>query len=168
MLVCAATAAQAANVKITPLGGVDGEFCRLDRALIFEDPDSTRLLYDAGRSVAGADDLRLGKIDGLLVSHMHGDHVGNRHMKAVNSGTCAKPDFLVDATPNTLTVNIALKKGATIVTGSEMPPFFAAKLKANGGDPKKSVLARFGGTKKVGGVAISTVPASHSNGLAPE
>lgn len=166
-LVCAVSAAQAANVKVTPLGGVDGEFCRLDRALIFEDPDGTRILYDAGRTVAGADDPRLGNLDALLVSHMHGDHAGNRHMKAVNSGTCAKPDFSVDATPNTNTVNIALKKNAMIVTGSEMPPFFAGKLKANGGDPKKSVLARFGATKKVGGVGISTVPAAHSNGLAP-
>ena len=42
-----------ANVKITPLGSHDGEFCRLDRAMVFEDPDGTRILYDAGRTVAG-------------------------------------------------------------------------------------------------------------------
>lgn len=159
--------AQAADVKVTPLGGVEGEFCKLDRALIFEDPDGTRLLYDAGRTVAGADDPRLGKIDALLVSHMHGDHVGNKHMKAVNSGTCSKPDASVNATPNSNTVNIALAKNAKIVTGSEMPPFFANKLKALGGNPKNSILARFGATKKVGGVSISTVPASHTNGLHP-
>src|SRR5262245_28573072 len=29
------------TVKITPLGSHDGEFCPLDRALIFEDPDGT-------------------------------------------------------------------------------------------------------------------------------
>lgn len=157
----------AQNVKVTPLGGVDGEFCRLDRALIFEDPNGTRILYDAGRTVAGADDPRLGKIDVILVSHMHGDHVGDRHMKAPNSGTCGKPDFSVVATPNSNTVNIALAKDAKIVTGSEMPPFFAGKLKAGGGNPKNSMLVRFGATKTVGGVAISTVPASHSNGLSP-
>ncbi len=133
--------AMAENVKVTPLGGVDGEFCRLDRALIFEDPNGTRILYDAGCWVAGAEDPRLGKIDVLLVSHMHGDHAGDRHMKAPNSGTCAKPDFSVSSTPNSNTVNIALAKGAAIVTGSEMPPFFAGKLAANGGDPKKSMLA---------------------------
>jgi len=160
--------AAAQNVKVTPLGGVDGEFCRLDRALIFEDPNGTRILYDAGRSVAGADDPRLGKIDVLLVSHMHGDHAGNAHMKAPNSGTCSEPDTSVDATPNSNTVNIALAKGAKIVTGSEMPPFFAGKLKAGGGDPKNSILVRFGATKTVGGVGISTVPAVHSNGLAPD
>ena len=26
-------------VKVTPLGGIDGEFCPQDRALIFEDPE---------------------------------------------------------------------------------------------------------------------------------
>ena len=160
-------AASAANVKVTPLGGQDGEFCRLDRALVFEDPNGTRILYDAGRTVAGPKDPRLGKIDIILVSHMHGDHVGNRHTKAVNAGTCAKPDFSVSAMPNSSSVNIALAKGAKIVTGSEMPPFFAGKLKALGGNPKASVLVRFGAMKTIGGVSISTVPAAHSNGLAP-
>ncbi|MBT5666743.1 MAG: MBL fold metallo-hydrolase [Rhodospirillaceae bacterium] len=160
-------ASHAANVKITPLGQQDGEFCKLDRALIFEDPNGTRLLYDAGRTVAGATDPRLGKIDALLVSHMHGDHVGNKHTKAPNAGTCAKPDFSVNASPNTSTVNIAIAKKAKIVTGSEMPPFFSAKLKANGGNPKDSILVRFGATKTVGGVKISTVPALHTNGLSP-
>jgi hypothetical protein len=47
--------AMAQNVKITPLGSHDGEFCRLDRAMVFEDPDGTRALYDAGRTVAGPD-----------------------------------------------------------------------------------------------------------------
>ena len=55
--------ATAETVKITPLGGQAGEFCRLDRALVLEDPDGTRLLYDPGRTVAGADDPRLGAIN---------------------------------------------------------------------------------------------------------
>ena len=153
-------------VKITPLGGQDGEFCRLDRAMIFEDPNGTRILYDAGRTVAGADDPRLGKIDIVLVSHVHGDHLGDKHTKAVNAGTCAKPDFSVSALPNSNSVNIALAKNAKMVTGSEMPKFFAGKLKAAGGDPKNSQLVRFGAMKTVGGVDITTVPAAHSNGLA--
>ncbi|MGQ0752004.1 MAG: MBL fold metallo-hydrolase [Betaproteobacteria bacterium] len=160
--------ALAANVKVTPLGGQDGEFCPQDRALIFEDPNGTRLLYDPGRTVAGPDDPRLGKIDVILVSHMHGDHVGNAHNKAPNSGSCAKPDMSVSALPNSSAVNIALAKKAKIVTGSEMPPFFANKLKANGGDPRDSILARFGGSVTVGGVRIATVPAMHSNGLDPD
>ena len=69
----------AQSVKVTPLGGIDGEFCPQDRALVFEDPNGTRVLYDPGRTVAGATDPRLGKIDIILVSHMHGDHAGNAH-----------------------------------------------------------------------------------------
>jgi L-ascorbate metabolism protein UlaG (beta-lactamase superfamily) len=160
--------ALAANVKVTPLGGQEGEFCPQDRALVFEDPNGTRILYDAGRTVAGADDPRLGRIDIILVSHMHGDHAGNAHAKAHDSGTCAKPDTSVSAMPNSNAVNIALAKKAKIVTGSEMPAFFAAKLGANGGDPKNSVLARFGGSVTIGGVRIATVAAVHSNGLDPE
>ncbi len=164
-IVCAAQPALSANVKITPLGSHDGEFCRLDRAMVFEDPDGTRILYDAGRTVAGPDDPRLGRIDAVLVSHMHGDHVGDRHIARVNAGTCSSPDFAVGAAPNTSTVNIALAKGAKIVTGSEMPSFFGGKLKALGGDPGNSQLVRFGASRKVGGVSVTTVPAVHSNGV---
>jgi L-ascorbate metabolism protein UlaG (beta-lactamase superfamily) len=160
--------ALAQTVKVTPLGGIEGEFCPQDRALVFEDPNGTRILYDPGRTVAGADDPRLGKIDIILVSHMHGDHVGNAHNKAPNSGSCDKPDVSVSALPNSSAVNIALAKKAKIVTGSEMPPFFAAKLKANGGDPANSILARFGGSVTLGGVRIATVTATHSNGLDPD
>ena len=51
----AATFAHAAapgNVKVTPLGSHDGELCPQDRAMIFEDPNGTRVLYDPGRTVA--------------------------------------------------------------------------------------------------------------------
>ena len=160
--------ALAQNVKVTPLGGIDGEFCPQDRALVLEDPNGTRILYDPGRTVAGATDPRLGKIDIILVSHMHGDHAGNAHNKAPNSGTCDNPDVSVSAIPNSNAVNIALAKKSKIVTGSEMPPFFAAKLKANGGDPANSILTRFGGSVTVGGVRIATVSALHSNGLDPD
>ena len=165
VMVMAAQAALAANVKITPLGSNDGEFCKFDRAMVLEDPDGTRLLYDAGRTVAGPEDPRLGKIDVILVSHMHGDHVGDRHSAKVNGGECGKPDISVKVVPNTNTINIALAKNAKIITGSEMPRFFAGKLKALGGNPKNSQLVRFGASRTVGGVAITTVPAVHSNGV---
>ncbi len=161
------TMALAANVQITPLESHDGEFCRFDRAILFEDPDGTRILYDVGRTVAGPTDSRLGTIDAILVSHLHGDHVGDRHITQVNAGECGKPDMSVVAAPHTNSVNIALAKKAKIITGSEMPRFFAGKLRALGGDPKASQLVRFGASRKVGGVSITTVPAVHSNGVNP-
>ena len=159
--------ALAQTVKVTPLGGIDGEFCAQDRALVFEDPNGTRVLYDPGHTVAGGTDPRLGKIDVILVSHMHADHVGEAHIKASGAGSCAKPDLSVP-TPDTNVVDIALAKKARIVTGSEMPPFFAARLKKGGGDPASSMLARFGGSVTVDGVRIATVAALHSNGVDPD
>ena len=161
----AAQASAAEHVLITPLGSHDGEFCKFDRAMILQDPDGTRLLYDPGMTVSGAEDPRLGDIDAVLDSHMHGDHVGAGHMKAVNMATCDNPDVSVADTPNTNAVNIALKKKAKIITGSEMPKFFANKLKSLGGDPSDSVLVRFGASTKIGGIAVTTVPAVHSNGI---
>lgn len=165
LAIVAGTATVAQNVKITPLGGITGEFCRLDRALLIEDPDGTRILYDAGMTVAGPDDPRLGSLDALLVTHMHGDHVGARHTSAVDAGSCAQPDLSISAVPETNVAKIAHAKGAKIVTGSEMPPFFGARLASLGGDAGQSVLARFGATQMVGGVGVSTVPAVHSNGV---
>lgn len=162
------TPASTAVVKVTPLGGFDGEFCAADRAMIFEDPNGTRVLYDPGMTVVGANDARLGKIDVILVSHMHGDHLGKVHTKAVGAGTCGNPDTSVSDLPNSNVVNIALAKKAKIVTGSDMPAFFAGKLRANGGNPADSILARFGGSVTVGGVRIATVTAMHSNGLDPD
>lgn len=164
----AGVAQAAGTVKITPLGGQDGEFCVLDRAMVFEDPDGTRILYDAGRTVAGPDDPRLGKIDAVLLSHVHGDHLGDRRTKAVNAGACGKPDMSVSLVPSSNTVQIALKKNAKIVTGSEMASYLGTSLKAAGGDPANSMLVRFGASKQIGGVTLTTVPAVHSNGLAPE
>ena len=160
--------ALAQNVKVTPLGGQEGEFCPFDRALIFEDPSGTRILYDPGRTVAGPNDPRLGKIDAVLVTHMHGDHLGDKHNAAPNSGACDKPDISVSALPHGNAVNIAVAKGARIITGSEMPTFFGNKLKAAGGDPKNSVLARYGASVRQGGVSIATVTAIHSNMIDPD
>jgi L-ascorbate metabolism protein UlaG (beta-lactamase superfamily) len=159
--------AVAANVKITPLGSHDGEFCALDRAMIFEDPDGTRILYDAGRTVRGADDPRLGKIDGVLLSHAHGDHLGDVHASKANAGECGKPDFDVTDTPGSNTEKIVVAKKAKFFVGGEMNSFFGTRIPAAGGDKAQVVTLRFGAMSKLGGVSIWSVPAAHSNGVSP-
>ena len=139
-----------------------------DRALIFEDPDGTRILYDASLTVRGANDPRLGKIDAVLLSHVHGDHLGGAHQATANAGDCGKPDFSVKAVPASNTVNIVAGKNARFLVGSDMPAFFAPKVKAAGGDPTKVQLVRFGAMAKVGGVGVATVPAAHTNGVSPD
>jgi L-ascorbate metabolism protein UlaG (beta-lactamase superfamily) len=155
------------NVKVTPLGSHSGEFCPLDRALVLEDPDGTRILYDAGRTVRGPEDNRLGKIDAVLLSHVHGDHLGDRIQPAENAGTCGKPDFSKVIAPGSNTVNIAVGKKSKLIVGGEMSKYFSLKVKEAGGDPAQVQLLRFGASTKIGGVSIAGVPAVHSNGLDP-
>lgn len=168
LLLGSAVAQAAETVKVTPLGGQEREFCVLDRALVFEDPNGTRILYDAGRTVAGADDPRLGTIDVVLVSHVHGDHLGDKHIPELNAGACDSPAATESDAPLSNSVRIAVKKNARIVTGSEMANFFAGRLEAAGGNPANAVLVRFGAHVEEGGVGITTVPAVHSNGLSPD
>jgi L-ascorbate metabolism protein UlaG (beta-lactamase superfamily) len=168
---CAMPTMQSANpatVKVTPLGSHDGEFCPRDRALVFEDPNGTRILYDAGFTVRGADDPRLGKIDAVLLSHVHGDHLGPAHQPSANAGTCASPAFSVSDLPLSNTVKIAVAKKAQLMVGSDMPAFFQPKVKAAGGDPGQVKLVRFGAMANVGGVGVATVLAVHTNGVGPE
>ena len=63
---CASAGAQ--NVRITPLGSHSGELCANDRATLFEDPTGVRILYDAGQTLTGGDDARLGTIHVVLSS----------------------------------------------------------------------------------------------------
>src|SRR5262245_59554021 len=112
-ILAAASAASAQNVKVTPLGSHGGELCSRDRATIFEDPTGVRILYDPGQSVMGTDDPRLGKIDVVILSHAHGDHIGDMKLKALDSGTCATPE-LVSAAPNSTTGEIVAGKNAAI------------------------------------------------------
>jgi L-ascorbate metabolism protein UlaG (beta-lactamase superfamily) len=161
------TTALAANVKITPLGSHKGEFCAFDRALILEDPNGTRLLFDAGRTVRGPDDPRLGKIDAVLLSHVHGDHVGDRIQPSAEAGKCGKPGVTKVVAPNTNSVNIVMGKNALFIVGGHQNAFFATKIKKLGGNPKLVKLVRFGASTTVKGVKVTTVPAVHANGLSP-
>src|SRR5258708_122877 len=115
----------AQNVKITPLGARTGEFCSPDRALIFEDPTGVRILYDPGTSVAGGKDTRLGVVHVVLVSHGHGDHLGNATLTqdpdAANAA-CAS-GVQVASTSNSNVAEIAAAKLAAVVVAPEMATF---------------------------------------------
>jgi L-ascorbate metabolism protein UlaG (beta-lactamase superfamily) len=58
-------------------------------------------------------------------------------------------------------------KGAKFIVGAEMASFFSKKVQTTGGSGDQVQLARYGASRKVGGVTIATVPAVHSNGLNP-
>jgi L-ascorbate metabolism protein UlaG (beta-lactamase superfamily) len=117
----------AQNVKITPLGSHEGELCASDRATIFEDPSGVRILYDVGNTVTGPDDPRLGVIHAVLLTHVHGDHIGDRKLKAPGAGTCAAIET-VPGGPNSMTAEIVAAKNAAIVMTSDMGTFIGAKV----------------------------------------
>ena len=130
----ACSAASAQNVKVTPLGSHTGELCDRDRATIFEDPTGVRILYDAGHSVTGANDPRLGDVHVVLLSHAHGDHIGDRKLKAQDAGTCAAPDT-VSAAPNSTTAEIAAAKNSALVMMIPMAAFIGKKVENIRGKP---------------------------------
>ena len=183
MLVGAASWAQ--NVKITPLGSHAGELCDRDRATIFEDPTGVRILYDAGQSVTGGDDPRLGDVHMVLLSHAHGDHMGDRKLKALEAGSCEKVDT-ISAAPHSTTAEIAAAKNSGIMMIAPMGAFIARKIQNIRGKPigncpeKDGALAapfaascqanaQLGGTRVIknagaaNGVEITIVPASHDS-----
>ena len=175
------------NVKVTPLGSHAGELCSSDRATIFEDPTGVRILYDAGQSVAGADDARLGDVHVVLLTHAHGDHIGASKLSALNAGTCEKPQ-LVSAAPNSTTAEIAAAKNAAIMMVADMGVFIGKKVENIRGKPTGLCAgaggaitvpqtapcranAHLGGTHAfktadaVRGVEITIIYASHANNV---
>src|SRR6188472_4547025 len=101
--------AAAQNVKMTFLGSHNGELCDRDRATLFVDPSGVRILYDAGHTLTGPDDPRLGDVHAVLLSHAHGDHIGDRKLKALDTGTCGEPET-ISAGANGMTAEVAAAK----------------------------------------------------------
>ncbi|MGZ5119179.1 MAG: MBL fold metallo-hydrolase [Burkholderiales bacterium] len=124
----------AQNVKVTPIGSHPGELCNSDRATIFEDPSGVRILYDAGQTVTGADDPRLGDVHVVLLSHAHGDHIGDRKLKAPGAGSCAAPETVPAGTYST-TAEIAAAKNAALVMVTDMAVFVGKKVEQIKGKP---------------------------------
>ena len=187
LMLAGALSSWAQNVKITPLGTNAGELCDRDRAMIFEDPTGVRLLYDAGQSTTGADDPRLGDVHAVLLSHAHGDHIGDRKMKAPGTGACEKVE-LVPAGAHSVTAEIAAAKNAAIVMAVDLAVFIGKKIEGLTGKPTAACAqadgattvpvaapcrsnTHLGGTqvlKTAGaarGVEITVVYAAHANSL---
>jgi L-ascorbate metabolism protein UlaG (beta-lactamase superfamily) len=178
-------------VRITPIGQRTGEFCARDRAFLFEDPTGIRILYDPGVTVAGGGDGRLGRVDAILVSHNHYDHIGYRKLTQNPDDPQANCDNTPDGstpTGNTNTAEIAIWKNSVVLANGSMEVFLGQKIQNAGGSPggcptagwneiivpasspstcavafgASSILTRTAGTP---GVRISTVAALHSDSL---
>jgi L-ascorbate metabolism protein UlaG (beta-lactamase superfamily) len=182
----------AQTVKITPVGARTGEFCAPDRALIFEDPTGVRILYDPATTVAGGSDARLGKIDVLLVSHAHGDHLGSAKLNQDPNAPDAACGSQIPTlpTPDSNAAEIAAAKGAAVIGTGELTAFIGTKIQHLAGMPApgcptsgptnetvvpvgQACLGNLGygakHTVRAGnageGVQISLVTALHGNGL---
>ena len=157
-LVLAAAPAIAQNVKITPVGSHPGELCANDRATIFEDPTGVRILYDTGQTVTGPDDSRLGVVHVVLLSHAHGDHIGDQKLKAVGAGECANSER-IPAGPHSTTAEVAAAKDAAIAMTNDMGVFIGRKVENIRGKP----VAVCPQTAGVTGVPVATPCRSGTN-----
>ena len=176
--------------KSRHLARIPGELCDRDRATIFEDPTGVRILYDAGQTLTGASDARLGDVHVVLLTHAHGDHIGDRKLSALNAGTCAKPET-VSAAPNSITAEVAAAKNAALDMVSDMGAFIAGKVdrirgKATGNCPVTDgavivpvpapciATNQLGGTQRIkragasNAVEITIVYASHASNVPRE
>jgi L-ascorbate metabolism protein UlaG (beta-lactamase superfamily) len=142
----AAAPALGQNVKVTPVGSHPGELCANDRAIVFEDPTGVRLLYDPGTTVTGGNDARLGEIHLVLLTHLHGDHVGNLKLKAPDAGSCANSGRV--PAPNSTTAEVVVEHNAVLVTTRAMAGFVSEKVQAIRGKPLP-FCAQPGGTTTV-------------------
>ncbi len=157
-LTLAALPALAQNVKITPIGSHPGELCANDRAIIFEDPSGVRFLYDPAHNVTGGDDPRLGTIHMVLLSHMHGDHLGDQKLKAPGAGTCANSGRA--PAPNSTTAEVVAAKSAAMVMTRAMGGFVGNKVQGILGGKPIAFCPQSGGVTTV---PVSTICASQTD-----
>lgn len=191
LVLAASIVSHAQNVKVTALGARTGEFCSNDRALLFEDPSGVRILYDPATTIAGGSDSRLGEVDAILVSHAHGDHIGNAQLNQDPDAPDAKcaSGVPTTATPNSNAAGIAAAKNAAVIVSADLAPFMSRKIQNITGAPPASCAAAgptnelivpatqvcvgnvgYGAKRTLrnaaaqSGVMIAMIPASHGNG----
>jgi hypothetical protein len=125
----------------------------------------------------------------VLLSHAHGDHIGDRKLKAQGAGTCGAVET-VPAGPNSMTAEVAAAKNAAIVMTSDMGLFVGTRMQKITGKPVAFCPQTAGVTTlpvaaacrsnshlgaafigKVAGAAqgveVTIVYASHANNVAP-
>lgn len=132
-LLLAALPGLAQHVEITPIGSHTGELCANDRAIVFEDPTGVRLLYDPAHNLVAGNDPRLGDVHVVMFSHMHGDHLGDRRLRAEGAGTCANSERV--PAPNSMTAEVVVAHEAVLVTTRAMAGFVANKVEGMLGRP---------------------------------
>ena len=158
-LALAASPALAQNVKITPIGSHPGELCANDRAMVLEDPTGVRILYDPAHNVTGGDDPRLGTIHAVLLSHVHGDHIGDLKLKALGAGTCANSERV--PAPNSTTAEVAAAKNAALVMTRAIGGLIGTKIQnIRGGGKPITFCPQTGGVTTV---PVATVCASQTD-----
>jgi L-ascorbate metabolism protein UlaG (beta-lactamase superfamily) len=86
---------------------------------------------------------RLGKIDVVILSHAHGDHIGDMKLKALGAGTCAAPE-VVSAAPHSTTGEIVAAKNAAIVMVGPLGNFIAGKAATIKGKPTRACAVSAG------------------------
>jgi len=184
--------AKSSTVAITPLGARTGDFCQVDRALLFEDPTGVRILYDAGRTVAGSEDSRLGEVHVVLLTHVHSDHLGDARLDQDPNdpnSSCGGDLRTLSTLPDPNVAEIAARKNSAVLVSADVSTFLANKIASIRGVPTPScstgnevVVPRsepcssnigFGAKRTVTmqsgtpGVQIAVVHAEHGNGLDP-
>jgi len=192
LLVSTAALAGSTTVAITPLGARTGEFCQVDRALLFEDPTGVRILYDAGRTVAGSSDRRLGNVHVVLLTHVHGDHLGDAKLNQdpdESSSSCGGDLRTSPTLPYSNVAEIAAGKNSAVLVSADVSTFLGAKIASLRGMATPSCAAGnevlvprsqpcssnigFGAKRTITmqagapGVGITAVHAEHGNGLDP-
>jgi len=70
----------------------------------------------------------------VLLSHAHGDHIGDQKLKALEAGTCESPQT-VSAAPHSTTAEIVAAKNAAVTMVSPLGNFIGRKVEAIRGKP---------------------------------